>query len=255
MSRRTAPLLPRGWRDLVLQVLLLAFMIFAYQLTRGLSDDSASAEEAIANARHVVAAERAVGLYFEPSWQRAALGVRNLTDVLSWVYLNVQTTLTLGGLFWIYFRHNHRYNFVRNMFFVSFVGACVIYVLLPTAPPRLMPAEYGFVDSVERLSGPRKFVWEAFANPYAAMPSMHIAFAFMIGLSIRSLSTRWWVRAAWMAYPAAILWVVVATGNHFWLDAAAGAAVAAVGAFSAYALGRLRPTTWAWTGQPSEATT
>jgi PAP2 superfamily len=169
------------------------------------------------------------------------------------VYLNVQTTVTLGGLFWIYLRHNERYYFVRNVFFVSFIGACVIYVLLPTAPPRLMPAEYGFVDSVEALSGPRKFLWEAFANPYAAVPSMHTAFALIIGVSIRSLSTRRWVRAAWTAYPAAILWIVVATGNHFWLDAAAGAAVAAVGAGSAYALGRLRPTPWAWTGQPSEA--
>lgn len=255
MLRSSASWLPRGWRDLVLQFVLLATVIFAYQLTRGLAENGATAQQAIEHAKVLVRIERALGLYVEPSIQRWALGVPNLTDALSWVYLNVQTTVTLAGIFWIYFRHNERYNFVRNMFFVSFLGACVIYVLLPTAPPRLMPAEYGFVDSVEDLSGPRKFVWDAFANPYAAVPSMHVAFALMIGGSIAHLARRKWVRAAWLAYPAAILWVVVATGNHFWLDAAAGAAVAAAGALSAYALGRLRPTTWAWTGQPSEATT
>lgn len=255
MLRPTQPLLPKGWLDLLWQVAVLVVVIFAYQLTRGLAENGATADEAIANARHIVALERSIGLYVEPSIQRWALDVPNLTDVLSWVYLNVQTTLTLAGLFWIYFLHNHRYYFVRNMFFVSFIAACLIYVLLPTAPPRLMPAEYGFVDSVESLSGPRKFVWEAFANPWAAVPSMHCAFALMIGGSIASLSTRKWVRAAWLAYPAAILWIVVATGNHFWLDAAAGAAVAAAGAVSAYALGRLRPASWAWAaGQTSEAT-
>jgi hypothetical protein len=255
MSRSSASWLPRGWRDLVLQIVLLTVIIFAYQLTRGLAENGATAAQAIDSAKRLVRIERALGLYVEPSIQRWALGVPNLTDALSWIYLNVQTTVTLGGIFWIYFQHNERYNFVRNMFFVSFLGACVIYVLLPTAPPRLMPAEYGFVDSVESLSGPRKFVWDAFANPYAAVPSMHMAFALMIGWSLVHLSTRKWVRAAWMAYPAAILWVVVATGNHFWLDAVAGAVVAAAGAVSAYALGRLRPATWAWTGQPSEATT
>ncbi|MEH3053009.1 MAG: phosphatase PAP2 family protein [Patulibacter minatonensis] len=255
MSRLSAPSLPKGWRDLVLQVVVLAVVLFAYQLTRGLADEPSTAADAVANARHVVAVERALGLYVEPSIQRWALGVDGLTDALSWVYLNVQTTVTLGGLLWVYLRHNDRYYFVRNMFFVSFIGACLIYVGLPTAPPRLMPADYGFVDSVEQLSGPRKFVWEAFANPYAAMPSMHVAFSLMIGLSIASLARRRWVRAAWLAYPAAILWVVVATGNHFWLDAAAGAVVAAFGAASAYALGRLRPASWAWTGHPSEAPT
>lgn len=239
----------------MIQIVILAVVLFAYQLTRGLADDATTAATAIHNGRHVVALERMLGLYAEPGIQRWALHQPNLTDVLSWVYLNVQTTVTLGGLLWIYMRHNERYYFVRNMFFVSFLLACVVYVVYPTAPPRLMPHDYGFVDSVADYSGPRKFIWSAFANPYAAMPSMHVGFALMIGLSISSLVTRSWARAAWIAYPAAILWVVVATGNHFWLDAAAGAVVAAIGASSAYALGRLRPTSWAWTGQPSEATT
>lgn len=255
MSRLTDALLPKGLIDLLVQMALLAVVIFAYQLTRGLADDGATAATAIDHARSVVAIERALGLYVEPSMQRWALGVPNLTDALSWIYLNVQTTVTLAGLLWIYARYNHAYYFVRNMFFVSFLAACVIYVVFPTAPPRLMPAEYGFVDSVQEFSGARKFVWEAFANPYAAIPSMHMGFALMIGGAFVRLSRRRWVRAAWLAYPAGILWVVVATGNHFWLDAVAGAIVALAGALCAHALGRLRPQPWAWTTPSSPVAT
>lgn len=257
MSRPTRLTLPKGWRDLLLQIALLALALFVYQTGRGLADgnSAATASDAINNARDIVAVERALGLYFEPGLQRWALAVPGLDDLFSWLYLNVQTTVTLGGMLWIYLLRNEHYYFVRNMFFVSFVFACIVYVVVPTAPPRLMPAEYGFYDSVQGFSGARKFIWETFANPYAAVPSMHVGFALMIGTSIASLTTSKWVRAFWWTYPAGILFVVVATGNHFWLDAVAGAAVAGLGAIAAGALGRLRPAAWAWTQQqhPSRA--
>lgn len=247
--------LPKGAGDLLLQILILAVALFVYQLTRGLADDSSTAIEATNNARDLIEVERTMGLFFEPSVQQWALGVGGLDDVLSWLYLNVQTTVTLGGMLWIYLFHNDRYYFVRNMFFVAFVGACFLYVVVPTAPPRLMPG-YGFVDTVEQADGARKFIWNAFANPYAAVPSMHIGFSLMIGWSIASLVGNRWVRAFWLWYPAVILFVVVATGNHFWLDAVAGAIVALAGAFAANGLGRLRPADWAWSRpHPSRAST
>jgi hypothetical protein len=254
MSRISRPSLPKGWRDLVLQIVILAVAIFAYELTRGLADGAAAVSAATSNAADVIHAERTLGLFFEPSVQQWTLSVPHLDTILSWIYLNVQTTVTLGGMLWIYLWHNPRYYFVRNMFFVTFLLACVIYTLVPTAPPRLMPG-FGFVDTVEQADGARKFIWTAFANPYAAMPSMHVAFSLMIGWSIASLVEKKWVRALWLAYPGAILFVVVATGNHFWLDAAAGAVIAGFGAIAANALARVRPTAWAWNAQPSRATT
>lgn len=251
-SRRFA--LPKGPGDLLLQFVVLAIAIFAYQLTRGLADDGITAIEATNNARDLIAVQQSLGLFFEASVQQWTLSVPGLDAWLSWIYLNVQTTFTLGGMLWIYLFHNERYYFVRNMFFVAFIGACMLYIAVPTAPPRLMP-EYGFIDTVEQADGARKFIWDAFANPYAAVPSMHIAFSLMIGWSIASLVERRWVRALWWWYPAAILFVVVATGNHFWLDAVAGALVAGVGAVAANGLGRLRPADWAWSPQPSRAST
>lgn len=255
-ARPDGPVLPRGGRDFAIQLLALALALLAYQATRGLADDAGVAAAATARALEIVELQRSLGLFFEPDVQRWAVGMPAFTDALNWLYLNVQGPVTLGGLLWIYLRHNARYYFVRNMFFVSFLLACVGYALLPTAPPRLMP-ELGFVDTVELLTGPREFVWDGFANPYAAMPSMHIGFALMIGWSIARLCTRWWARAFWFGYPAGILFVVIATGNHFWLDAVGGAVAAATGALAAAALARVRPTAWSWTTseEPQRATT
>lgn len=254
-TRARGPVLPRGLGDFLLQLGLLAIALLAYQLTRGLADDIGVAQRAMGNARSIVEFQQGLGLFFEPDVQRWALSMPSLNDAFSWLYLNVQGPVTLGGMLWIYLRHNHHYNFVRNMFFVSFLLACLGYVLMPTAPPRLMP-EYGFIDTVELLSGPREFVWDAFANPYAAMPSMHIGFALMIGWSIARLCERPWVRALWFVYPAGILFVVIATGNHFWLDAVGGAIAAGIGAVAANGLALLRPAAWAWPAdQPTRVTT
>lgn len=246
VPRLSRPLLPKNWRDLVIQLVILFAAIIVYQLGRGLADGDIVAADAIQNGRHVAALEHHLGLYVEPGIQRWADHVGGLQDILSWVYLNVQTTVTLAGLLWIYLRHNDSYYFVRNMFFVSFVLACIIYVAYPTAPPRLMPADYGFTDPVEQFGGPRKLLWDAFANNYAAMPSMHIGFSLMIGWSIAQLVKRPWARAFWIAYPAGILFVIIATGNHFLLDAFAGAVVGGIGAAAASALGRVRPAQWTW---------
>ncbi|MDO9353340.1 MAG: phosphatase PAP2 family protein, partial [Solirubrobacteraceae bacterium] len=137
MARPTRLSLPRGWRDLLLQIVVLAVALFVYQLGRGLADGGVVKTEAVGNARDIVAVERMLGLYFEPTVQRWALSVPGLDNLFSWLYLNVQTTVTLGGMLWIYLFRNERYYFVRNMFFTAFLFACIVYIVVPTAPPRL----------------------------------------------------------------------------------------------------------------------
>jgi membrane-associated phospholipid phosphatase len=61
------------------------------------------------------------------------------------------------------------------------------------------------------------------------------------------------VKALWWAYPLLVTFVVVATGNHWWFDAAAGAAVAAVSALAAVGFARTRPAAWAWMPAASPA--
>lgn len=66
-------------------------------------------------------------------------------------------------------------------------------------------------------------------NPIAAMPSMHFGYALLIGVMTARLVRSLAVRLLGVAYPLFVGFVIVATGNHYVLDAAAGAAVMLAG--------------------------
>jgi hypothetical protein len=122
------------------------------------------------------------------------------------------------------------------------------YALFPAAPPRLFP-EYGFVDTITNFSQVNhdSALVKIFVNPYAAVPSMHIAFALMIGIPAMRISRHLASKVVWALYPVLVFFVVTVTANHFWLDAAAGALVACLAAAaSTYLLARLRPEAWSW---------
>jgi membrane-associated phospholipid phosphatase len=138
------------------------------------------------------------------------------------------------------------------MFMVSMGIALVGYMALPTAPPRFMP-EWGFTDSVSAFTGvePNSASADLLFNPYAAIPSMHVAFALMLGVSMARIVRRRWARALWLAYAPVVTFVVVATANHWWLDAFLGAVVAVAAAACAQGLfARARPEVWAWDVPP-----
>jgi hypothetical protein len=93
-----------------------------------------------------------------------------------------------------------------------------------------------------------------FVNPYAAIPSMHCAFALMISVPGFMLSRHVWSKAFWAVYPMLVFWVVVVTANHYWFDAAVGWMVAAVSALVASRLlARARPEAWSFAPAPREA--
>jgi membrane-associated phospholipid phosphatase len=246
--------LPNGRLDALRQVALFATAYYGYRVVRGLIESEVHV--AFENARHIVDIERALGLFFEPGVQAWALSNRWVADAASWAYVNTHFTLTTTFLIWLYLARNDAYYYVRNMFMVAMALALVGYLAFPTAPPRLMP-EWGFTDTVVALVGEsRARGAEALFNPFAAIPSMHVAFALMIGIPGARLVRRRALKAWWAAYPAIVSCVVVLTANHFWLDAALGALVAAVSAWAAHAaLARARPDAWSWrSSAPAEAT-
>ena len=133
------------------------------------------------------------------------------------------------------------------MMVVGMVLALIGYIVLPTAPPRFFP-EWGFVDSVAQFTGVRSdsVAIDALFNPYAAVPSMHVAFALMIGWPLARL-VRWNVlRVFWGAYPFLVTFVIVITANHFLADAFLGACTAGLAAYTASWLARARPAAWAF---------
>jgi hypothetical protein len=237
--------LPNGWLDAIRQLALFAGAYYAYRLVRGFVDGQAGL--AFENARNLVDAERALGLFFEPGLQAWAEGQEWLLTLSSWMYVNSHFVITTTFLIWLYIWRNHAFYFVRNMFMVAMSLALVGYMAYPTAPPRFMP-EWGFSDSVATMVGENaEQSADVLYNPFAAVPSMHVAFALMIAIPAIMLVKRRALKVLWGTYPFVVTFVVVVTANHFWLDAALGALVAALSAYAAYAaFARARPEAWGW---------
>jgi hypothetical protein len=243
-----ARLLPQGWTDLLRQILLFCGAYWLYRLVRGEVGDRVGV--AFENARHIVGVERALGLFAEPAVHRWAEAHEWIADAASWMYVNSHFVVTTFALAFLYLRRNEHFYFVRNMFMVAMGIALVGYVAFPTAPPRLMP-EWGFQDSVADFTGIDDQTAGALFNPFAAVPSMHVAFALMLGLSMAGIARHRAMRVLWRCYPAVVTFVVIATANHWWFDAYLGAATAAASALAAQALlARARPAAWAWDPSP-----
>ena len=240
-----ARVLPGGWLDVLRQVALFAAVYCVYRLVRGLVESRATV--AFAHARDLIQIERTLHIFVEPSVQAWASGSHLLMDISSWLYVNAQITVTLGALVYLYLRHNHSFYFVRNMFMIAMAIALVGYIAFPTAPPRFMP-EWGFIDSVSDVTGVHvshaSASLSSLLNPYAAVPSMHVAFALMVGWPLARLVRTRALRVVWFLYPFLMTFVIVATANHFIADALLGALTAALAAYGASRLAQARPGVW-----------
>jgi membrane-associated phospholipid phosphatase len=246
-TRPYLPHLPHGWGDVGRQLGLFVIADLLYETVRGIAEGSGQKTEAFANAAKVIDIEVATGTFFEPDVQQALIGQRWLIEIANFAYMNSHFVLTTGFLVWLYLYRNESFYFVRNMFMVAMGLALIGYTLVPTAPPRLVEG-YGFVDTITQYAQVNhdSALVKVFVNPYAAIPSMHCAFALLIGVSGALIARHNLTRALWCIYPLFVFFVVVVTANHFWLDGAAGALVAGLSALAAIRLARVRPTSWSW---------
>ena len=253
LSTRCERLLPHGAADVLRQLSLFALAYAGYQIVRGLA--GVAGGRPFTDATRVIDLERTLHIFVEPDIQRwVTAHAPWLLDVADWTYLNAHFALTVGALAFIYLRRNESFYFVRNMFMVAMLIALVGYCLYPTAPPRLM-TQWGFTDSVQRFTGvnAEQGAGSLLLNPYAAVPSMHVCVALMIGLGMARLVHSRRARLVWCAYPAFIAFVVIATANHYFTDVVLGALTAAVSALLAERfLARARPDIWAFTGARAE---
>src|SRR3954468_14514359 len=243
-----ARLFPHGVVDGVRQFLIFAGAYYGYSLIRGVADGRP--EQAFQHGRDVIDLERNLHVFVEPAVQAWASGSTVLIDIASWIYINAQTTVCLSALVYLYFFRNSHFYFVRNMMVTAMALALVGYTVFPTAPPRFYP-EWGFMDSVANFTGvpSDSTTVNTLFNPYAAVPSMHVAFSLMIGWSLAQVVSWRAIKVWWACYPFVITFVIVATANHFVADAFLGACVAAIAAATARALALARPAAWAFAGQ------
>jgi membrane-associated phospholipid phosphatase len=221
--------LPRGYADFARQLAIWFGFYVLYQVARGAADRDVPA--AFDNGLKVIDAERRMGALWELSLQGALGSSHVLIELTSWTYWLSQFAVLGLALLFVYLRRNEHFLRFRDTVLVANVIGLIGYVLLPTAPPRMFP-DVGFVDTLARFSSINhsSAAVEFASNPYAAMPSLHAADALIVGVVMASV-VRWWPgKVLWLAWPAWVWFTVMATGNHFWLDIAAGVAVAGVAA-------------------------
>jgi hypothetical protein len=205
--------------------LTLGLIVYAvYLLVRKLVLDSGGRERSRRNAERVVALEKRVGLDLEPAVQHALLRFPRAVHGLNIGYALFNVGLTVGWLVLRYRRRDSRYHRLRRACLLAHVGAQPVFLLFPTAPPRVLD---GFVDTLSEVSG---FDLEhpllvRFYNPVAAFPSLHVAFAVVTGAAIAERAASRTTKAVAYAYPGLVSLVVAGTGNHYVLDAIAGAAL------------------------------
>lgn len=221
-----------GWQEFA----ALALLYVVYEIVRGFRHEDL--RTAVDHAQRIVHLEQSVGLCSERAVQRFAEAVPMLTHVLALLYPGLHVTATAGVLVWLHRTRRQAFPLVRTALVLMTALALVVYVLYPVAPPRL--ALGGFVDTVSQ-SGPVKLsssLLGRFYNPVAAVPSLHLGYAALVGGAIVWQARRLPVRIAGALYPLLALFVIVATGNHFYFDAAAGALVAVMATVGALALTR-----------------
>jgi membrane-associated phospholipid phosphatase len=217
-----------GWRT-ELPLFLVAYA--AYVLARWLFVGDLA--EARGNANWIYGLEQSAHIAVEGSVQRACDSAA-ASWLLSNIYLAAQLVVVPCTLIWLYRRTPGVYRELRNTFLATWLIAVPVFALFPVAPPRL--AGIGLVDTVSRqaavgLTGHSTM----FYNPLAAVPSLHVGFAAAVGLALaRALPSRW-ARAIALLWAPLVALAVVATGNHYVFDIAAGLAVTGLG----FVVGRL----------------
>ncbi|WP_199806340.1 phosphatase PAP2 family protein [Streptomyces sp. MUSC 125] len=223
--RLRRPQRPRLW----FEILLIAMSYWTYSLIRNAVPEQRA--EALRNADWVWRVEHGLGIAVEQSVNHAVNSVTWLIVGMNYYYATLHFVVTLGVLVWLYRWHPGRYAAARLVLFATTGVALVGYYLFPLAPPRLMRGGT-FVDTVlvhhtwgSMASGDLKNM----SNQYAAMPSMHIGWSLWCGLTIFALASVPWMRLLGLLYPVATLTVIVATANHFWLDALGGVLCLAFG--------------------------
>src|ERR1700759_537600 len=205
--------LPRGWADLGRQLAIWFGFAVAYQVARGLADRNPA--KAFANGHRVVDFE--VGVthrLYELTFQQFVDQRHLLETAVSWTYWNSEFTVVGLAVLWVYLRRHEAFVGFRNSVLLANVIGLIGYVLVPPAPPRLLGV--GFVNQH------RDGLVSLAANPYAAMPSLHCADALIVGITLFLVCRSWWAKAFWAVWPAWVVFCVMATGNHFWLDCMAG---------------------------------
>jgi len=217
-SRLGAPLL--------LEIAICAILLLIYKGARLVAQGDVRV--ALENARQVVDIERAMGMFNEENVQQLALKSVGFIKFLNYYYLYAHFAVTIAFLVWLYVRRPMGYLSARRVLVVVTFLGLIGHALYPLAPPRMLD---GFVDTA-RVFGPSSYgdggAYGGLANQFAAMPSLHFAWAVIVAWGVWRFSKSHW-RFAGVAHPILTLAAIVLTANHYWIDAVIGLLLVPIG--------------------------
>src|SRR2546423_4841659 len=192
--------LPRGYADLVRQLLIWFGFLLAYQVVRGVADRDPT--RAFANGWRVIDLEQRLAGLGELTLQGWTQSSHLLATLVSWTYWNSEFTVVGIALLWVYLRRNEAFTRFRNTILLANVLGLIGYVLLPTAPQRFFTS-MGFIDTLNEFGGLNhgSGLVQLAANPYAAMPSLHAADALIVGVILASGVRNRPGKAPWLLWP------------------------------------------------------
>ena len=209
---------PRLWLEL-------ALVSIGYGLYT-LSRDAVPIHEdaAFHRAAAILRVEHDLHLDVELTVNHAADRIGPLIVGMNYYYATLHFIVVIGVLVWLYAKDPDAYRPARTVLYSATALGLAGFYFFALAPPRLLPA-HGYIDTVVE-----HHTWGSWAsggvasvsNQYAAMPSVHILWSSWCGLMLYRYAARRWVRVAGIAYPFATFVVIIATANHFVIDAAGG---------------------------------
>ena len=210
------------------ELVLVAIFAAAYEAIRDLMVQAGGA--AASHALSVVSAERVLGIFHERAVQALFIKWDTVTDAFNLYYGGTHFLVPAAALAWLLLRHPERYARARTSLAVTTAVGFACFWLFPVAPPRLLPGNFGMVDTM-RATGAghvESTLISTAGDQYASMPSLHVAWAVWCALALYPVLRHRALRVLAVAYPVMTTLVVVATGNHYFLDAAAGTLLACV---------------------------
>lgn len=198
----------------------------------------ADATVAFGHARELIHWERILGVYHEQSLESWGLRYSPFVSAMNYVYGTAHFAVTAGTGVFLFRQWRDDYPRWRNTLAVTTALALVGFYAWPLMPPRLLPAQYGFVDTLTRYATPWSFNSGAISklsNQFAAMPSLHTAWSLWCAAALVPRVRARWAKITAALYPCLTITVIVFTGNHYFLDVLGGIVTFGVG----YIAGRL----------------
>ncbi len=249
----TTGIRPRWWVEIT--ITLVFYLVYSTVRNQfGSAIGGTINDRALRNAEWVIDGERAIGLFREQWIQEQFLDFDWFIRFWNIFYGSFHFGVTLGAMIYLFRCFPAHYLRMRSVLAATTSVALIGFATFPLMPPRLLENSvsefggsqtgYGFVDTLISPGGLWSFdsgTLESISNQYAAMPSLHVAWAAWCVIALYPVLRSRWARLLALSYPWMTLFSIIVTANHYWIDAVGGIAVLAAGMALAGPVERILP--------------